>query len=67
MNLVEAINLTARCGVDAMLAHHYGMFAFNSANPKDIDLAILSTPFQLLRAEFQIAYESVLYLKDEQL
>ena len=67
MNLEEAIDLTTTCGISATIAHHYGMFAFNTTNPKDIDLAILSAPFQLLRAEVQIAYESVLYLKDEQL
>ncbi len=60
LTLAEASGLTARCGIPSMIAHHHGMFAFNTADPRAIDAAASSTSFQMLRAQFQTAYESVL-------
>jgi L-ascorbate metabolism protein UlaG (beta-lactamase superfamily) len=57
LSLAEAIALVTQCGVPAMIAHHYGMFAFNSADPHEIDEAAATAPFQMLRARFQMAFE----------
>lgn len=38
-SLAEAIGLAADIGAPAMIAHHYGMFAFNSCDPERIDQA----------------------------
>lgn len=60
MSLSEATDTAERCEVPTLIAHHYGMFAFNTAEPADIDHAIGSVPIQLLRADYQTAFESVL-------
>lgn len=40
--VVEAIDLCRAAGIPALVAHHYGMFAFNTAAPGDIDAAALA-------------------------
>ena len=37
-----------------MIAHHYGMFAFNTADPAEIDAA--ARRFPLRRARFGVAW-----------
>ena len=37
-------------------AYHYGMFAFNTADPSVIDAAASAAPLQLVRAETKVAY-----------
>lgn len=60
MTLTEAIDLADSCNVPTLIAHHYGMFAFNTADPAAIDQAIGPAAVQLLRADYQTAFESVL-------
>ena len=55
-SLTEALALCEACGIPAMLAHHYGMFAFNTADPSVIDAAASAAPLQLVRAETKVAY-----------
>ncbi|MBB3319996.1 MULTISPECIES: MBL fold metallo-hydrolase [unclassified Rhizobium] len=42
-SLHEAIGVTRRIGARDMVAHHYGLFAFNTEEPETIDAAIAST------------------------
>ncbi len=59
LTLAEAVELTAACGAPAMLAHHFGMFAFNTADPRDIGLAAAAAPFQMIASAVQTAIEPV--------
>lgn len=56
--LSEATVLCQRAGIPAMVAHHYGMFAFNTVAPSDIDAAALATgpDLRLVRARFGQRY-----------
>lgn len=56
LTLSEAIALCDRCGVGAMIAHHYGMFAFNTIAPDEIDKAAVQAPLALLRARYGIEF-----------
>jgi L-ascorbate metabolism protein UlaG (beta-lactamase superfamily) len=56
LTLEEAIALCAACGIGAMIAHHHGMFAFNSADPAAIDAAAAGAPCRLFRARTQMDY-----------
>lgn len=56
LTLVEAIALCDRCGIAAMIAHHYGMFAFNTIAPDEIDNAIAQAPVSLLRAQYNVEF-----------
>jgi L-ascorbate metabolism protein UlaG (beta-lactamase superfamily) len=49
--LDEAVGLCERVGIGSMIAHHYGMFAFNTAAPERIDALAKQTPIQLIRAK----------------
>jgi L-ascorbate metabolism protein UlaG (beta-lactamase superfamily) len=60
LTLDEAIALSEACAIPSMIAHHYGMFAFNTADPDGIDKAAEAVQFQLLRAQYQTAFESVI-------
>ena len=40
--VTEAVDLCRTTGIPAMVAHHYDMFAFNTAAPGDIDQAALT-------------------------
>ena len=53
--LAEALKLCEEAGIPAMMAHHFGMFAFNTLSADMIESAI--TPIQLVRAEIQKEYE----------
>lgn len=58
--LKEALALARAAGIGTMIAHHYAMFAFNTADPAAIDAAAASAatsaPGRLLRARLQIVY-----------
>jgi L-ascorbate metabolism protein UlaG (beta-lactamase superfamily) len=56
----EAIALCAEAGVPAMIAHHYGMFAFNSPDPASIDAALASASFMALRAKANVVWALLL-------
>lgn len=59
LTIAEAVDLTAACGAPAMLAHHFGMFAFNTVDPHDIAAAAAAAPFQMIVAGEQTAIEPV--------
>ncbi|MBX9457640.1 MAG: MBL fold metallo-hydrolase [Rhizobium sp.] len=48
--LSEAVALCKRCGIPTMIAHHFGMFAFNTIAVEEIDLASQYGPVSLVRA-----------------
>ena len=56
--LDEAVELASSCGICAVLAHHYGLFAFNTLAPETIDarVAAMTGPTRLLRAGTGIEY-----------
>jgi L-ascorbate metabolism protein UlaG (beta-lactamase superfamily) len=60
LTIAEAVELTRASGAPAMLAHHFGMFAFNTADPHDIAMAAAAAPFQMIVAADQTAIEPVL-------
>jgi L-ascorbate metabolism protein UlaG (beta-lactamase superfamily) len=51
--LFEAIALCEKNGIGRMIAHHYGMFAFNTISLSAIEGAAAKVPFQLEPARFQ--------------
>jgi L-ascorbate metabolism protein UlaG (beta-lactamase superfamily) len=54
----EAIDLCRRAGIPIMIAHHFGMFAFNTVSPELIDQAgeTAAPGLRILRAQTGIAY-----------
>ena len=56
-SLEEAIATASAVGAKTLIAHHYGMFAFNTADPGVIDAAAIVSPIQLLRAQTGFSYE----------
>lgn len=52
LTLTEAIALCQRCTVPTMIAHHYGMFAFNTIASEAIDDAANAAAIDLLRARY---------------
>ncbi|KAB0682785.1 MBL fold metallo-hydrolase [Aureimonas leprariae] len=57
MTMAEAVELCRAAGIPAMLAHHYGMFAFNTAAPEAIDrIAAAAAPLRAGRARFGTEY-----------
>jgi L-ascorbate metabolism protein UlaG (beta-lactamase superfamily) len=57
-SLGEAIELCLQAGIPAMLAQHFGLFAFNTIQPELIDQAAIkySGQLQILRAEPNTRY-----------
>lgn len=56
--LEEAVSIATAAGCSAMVAHHYGLFSFNTENPDVIDAAIARSPAtRLVRARPAIALE----------
>ncbi|OJF97673.1 hypothetical protein AX760_16445 [Pararhizobium antarcticum] len=55
LTLAEATSLCKRCGIAVMIAHHYGMFAFNTIEPEVIDDAA-QTSGALVRAREGIEF-----------
>jgi L-ascorbate metabolism protein UlaG (beta-lactamase superfamily) len=62
-SLAEAIELCRCARVPVMMAHHFGMFAFNTADPALIDKAAREAPpaVRVLRAEIGVRYNLVPY------
>lgn len=57
LDLAEARALAAAVGAGAMIAHHYGMFAFNTADPEEIDRAARQAgETRVMRAQVGIEY-----------
>jgi L-ascorbate metabolism protein UlaG (beta-lactamase superfamily) len=58
LTLDEAIQLCVEAGIPALLAHHFGMFSFNTIDPKLIDQAAITTKnrLQLIKAELGTRY-----------
>jgi L-ascorbate metabolism protein UlaG (beta-lactamase superfamily) len=56
--LDEAVDVASACGIPILLAHHYGMFAFNTIPAEAIDAkaAAMAAPPRLLRAREGIEY-----------
>lgn len=59
LTISEAVELTKACGAPAMVPHHFGMFAFNTADPRDIASAAAAAPFQMITATHHTAIEPV--------
>lgn len=55
--LAEAIAFSKHCGIQYTIAHHYGLFAFNTVDRAVIDQACHHSKGALLRADFQLAFE----------
>jgi L-ascorbate metabolism protein UlaG (beta-lactamase superfamily) len=57
-SLAEAIELCRCAGVPAMMAHHFGMFAFNTIDPALIDVAARAAApsVKVLKAETGVCY-----------
>jgi len=54
----EAAATARAVGAATMIAHHYGLFAFNTADPVEIDRFATRTPFpRILRARTAVAFE----------
>lgn len=49
--LREAVFLCEQCRIDSMIAHHYGMFGFNTVSSESIDEAAAHAAIRLLRAK----------------
>ncbi|WP_244506387.1 MBL fold metallo-hydrolase [Pararhizobium polonicum] len=50
LTLAEATALCRRCSIPNMIAHHYGMFAFNTIAAEAIENARPAAPIDLIRA-----------------
>lgn len=62
LTLEEAFQLCQQCDIRYMIAHHYGLFDFNSADPHDIDRCASQTASPtILRATLQTQY----HIQDE--
>ena len=60
MSLEEARALCVACGIPTLVAHHYGMFAFNSADHNAIDApSEWDYEVHTIRASLQIEYQLV--------
>ena len=56
-SIEEATDLCRRAGIPAMIAHHYGLFAFNTVAPEVIDAAAdKSTAPAIVRAREAVAF-----------
>jgi L-ascorbate metabolism protein UlaG (beta-lactamase superfamily) len=58
LTLDEAIQLCVEAGIPTLIAHHFGMFSFNTIDPKLIDQAAITTKnrLQLIKAELETRY-----------
>ena len=53
----EALALCAGAGAPSLIAHHYGMFAFNTVDPEVIDRTLAAAPIKnALRARMQVVW-----------
>lgn len=56
-SLSEAIETAAAVGAKVLVAHHYGMFAFNTVDPEAIDSAAAHAPLPVRRAATGVVFE----------
>jgi L-ascorbate metabolism protein UlaG (beta-lactamase superfamily) len=56
MTLDEALALARAAGFGAMIAHHHGMFAFDTVAPAEIDGVAISAGFPVERARLHVAF-----------
>lgn len=56
-SIAEAIDIATVIGAKTLVAHHYGMFAFNTVDVTAIDAAAECANIRLLRARTGISYE----------
>ena len=56
LTLAEAISLCVDCDIKHMIAHHYGMFAFNTISAAEFDQAAAAAPLDLRRARYQVEF-----------
>ena len=59
-NIAEALELCAQANIPTLIAHHYGMFAFNTASTEALEQAAADqrqAP-RLIRARLQVAYHA---------
>jgi L-ascorbate metabolism protein UlaG (beta-lactamase superfamily) len=54
--LDEALSLAERCGAESMIAHHYGMFAFNTVPAEAIDAAAERARVHVVRAREKLEF-----------
>jgi L-ascorbate metabolism protein UlaG (beta-lactamase superfamily) len=56
--LEEAVQLCLDAGIPTLIAHHFGMFAFNTIDPKLIDQSAVTTKnrLQIIKAELATRY-----------
>ena len=52
----EGLALCGAAGVPNLICHHYGMFAFNTADPSEIDAALAGEAPRAERARLQVEY-----------
>lgn len=58
--VAEAIDITDRIGASCLVAHHYGMFDFNTVSPEAIDeMAGSCERPRVLRARYDMSYSGV--------
>ncbi len=58
--LAEAVDITDRIGASTLIAHHYGMFDFNTAPPEAIDeMAGRRQRPTILRARYDVSYTGI--------
>lgn len=58
MTVTEAVELARAANIKSVIAHHYGLFAFNTADPADInDVAQATSDIDLHLARVQVRYE----------
>jgi len=56
LTLAESIALCRRSAIPTMIAHHYGLFAFNTLDPQVIDAAAAGAPLELVRARTAVEF-----------
>ena len=58
MDTAEALDLAGAAGIPLVIAHHFGLFAFNTADPADIrEISDAQTAVNLYPAEVGSFYE----------
>ena len=55
-SIAEALALCGGAGVRSMIAHHYGMFSFNTVDPAAIDRELAAAPVHARRAQAHMAW-----------
>lgn len=59
LTIAEAVALASDCRIPAMVAHHFGMFAFNTVDRAEVEAAAARAPFHMIPADYQQAIEAL--------